>query len=96
MELDPTYVPEMYELPEIDTQEIQSFSKSTDKEIIKESPSNEPRYIMRSKKPKISIYINIHAHEEDYCGCRVETGDAPKKKKVKKLQALIKELKHEK
>jgi len=70
MELDPTYVLEMYELPEIDTREIQSFSKSTEKEIIKESPSNEHRYRLRSTKPKISIDLNIPAPKEDYGGCR--------------------------
>jgi predicted RNase H-like nuclease (RuvC/YqgF family) len=50
---------------------------------------------MRSRKPKISIDLNIPAPEEDYGGCREETRDAPKKN-IKKLQEVIKELKHEK
>jgi hypothetical protein len=45
MEPNPTYVPKMHELPEVDTHEIQSFSKYAEKEIIKESPSNEHKYI---------------------------------------------------
>jgi hypothetical protein len=79
----PTYVPEMYELPEIDTKEIQFFYKSTDKDIIKESPSNEHRYRLRSRKPKISIDLNKSSLEEYYSGCRAETWDAPEKKRVK-------------
>jgi hypothetical protein len=96
MEPDPTYVPEMYELLEVDTQEIQFFSKYAEKEIIKESPSNEPRYRMRSRKPKISIDLNRPAPEEDYGGCREETEDAPKNKKIKKFHTVIKELNFEK
>jgi len=50
---------------------------------------------MRSRKPKISIHLNRNVPEEDYGGCRVETRDAPTKKKIKKLQAIIEELNHE-
>jgi hypothetical protein len=51
---------------------------------------------MKSRKPKISIDLKKHEPDEDYGGCGVETGDAPTKKKIKKLQLVIKELKHEK
>jgi predicted RNase H-like nuclease (RuvC/YqgF family) len=51
---------------------------------------------MRSRKPKLSIDLNRPTPEEDYGGCREKIGDAPEKKKIKKLQEVIKELKHEK
>jgi hypothetical protein len=37
MEEDPTYVPEMHELLELDIEEIQSLSKSVEKEIVENS-----------------------------------------------------------
>jgi hypothetical protein len=98
-EEDSTYVPEMYDLPKFDIQEIQSLSKSAEKktfersslkEIIKGSPSNEHKYEMRPRKPKLSIDLNRPASEEDCGGCQAGTGDVSTKQKIKKLQAVIK------
>jgi predicted RNase H-like nuclease (RuvC/YqgF family) len=51
---------------------------------------------MRSRKPNLSIDLKIPAPKEDYGGSREKIGDEPTKKKIKKLQSVIKELKHEK
>jgi hypothetical protein len=51
---------------------------------------------MRTRKHKLSIDLNKPAPEEDYGECRAEIWDAPGKIKIKKMQAVIKELKHEK
>ena len=72
MEPNPTYVTKMHELLEVDTHEIQSFSKYAEKEIIIESPSNGHKYRMRSRKPKISIDINKPTSEEDHDVYRAE------------------------
>jgi hypothetical protein len=96
MEQGPMYTPEMHELLDIYTQKIQILSKYAKNEVIKRSPSKEHKYGMRPKNPKLSLYLNRFAPEEDYGECIEETGDTPGKQKIEELQTIVKELEQEK
>jgi hypothetical protein len=91
-----SYTPQMHELTELYTEEIQSLTKSAENEVVKRSPSKEHKFEMRLKKPKISLDLNKTALEEDYGEFREKTWDTPGKQNIEELQEIIKELKQEK
>jgi hypothetical protein len=63
---DPTYNPEIQELSDSYEERTYSPLKVVKEEIIEETSSKEHKYETRSKKPKLSIDLNMPALEEDH------------------------------